>query len=112
MGRGPLQRVPERGGVHGSKARSRTVAGASDAPRECAGRHVHHGAATGHRRLGMGPMKLTLLGTGSPIPDAQRAGPSTLVQSADAAFLVDCGRGVLLRLTAAGVLPAMLTAVL
>ena len=29
-------------------------------------------------------MKITLLGTGSPIPDPNRAGPSTLVQTADA----------------------------
>lgn len=57
-------------------------------------------------------MKITLLGTGSPIPDSQRAGPSTLIQSADATFLVDCGRGTLMRLTAAGVIPPMLTAVL
>jgi ribonuclease Z len=56
-------------------------------------------------------MKITLLGTGSPIPDPNRAGPSTLVQTADAAILVDCGRGVLLRLTAAGLLPPMLSAV-
>ena len=57
-------------------------------------------------------MKVTLLGTGSPIPDPRRAGPSTLVQTDDATLLVDCGRGVLLRLAAAGVLPPMLTAVL
>jgi ribonuclease Z len=56
-------------------------------------------------------MKITLLGTGSPIPDANRAGPSTLVQTDDASVLVDCGRGVLMRLTAAGLLPPMLTAV-
>ncbi len=57
-------------------------------------------------------MKITLLGTGSPLPDPRRAGPSTLVQSAGACLLVDCGRGVLMRLTAAGVLPPMLSAVL
>jgi ribonuclease Z len=57
-------------------------------------------------------MRVTLLGTGSPLPDARRAGPSTLVRSAGAVVLVDCGRGVLLRLTAAGVLPPMLHAVL
>ncbi len=57
-------------------------------------------------------MKITLLGTGSPIPDPNRAGPSTLVTTQDATLLVDCGRGLLLRLTAAGVLPPMLTAVL
>ncbi len=57
-------------------------------------------------------MKITLLGTGSPIPDPNRAGPSTLVTTQDATLLVDCGRGLLLRLTAAGVLPPMLSAVL
>jgi ribonuclease Z len=57
-------------------------------------------------------MKITLLGTGSPIPDPRRAGPSTLVRTDGACILADCGRGVLLRLTAAGVLPPMLHAVL
>jgi ribonuclease Z len=57
-------------------------------------------------------MEITLLGTGSPIPDPLRAGPATLVRSAGSALLVDCGRGVLLRLSAAGVLPPMLSAVL
>jgi ribonuclease Z len=57
-------------------------------------------------------MKVTLLGTGSPLPDPRRAGPSTLVQTGGACLLVDCGRGVLMRLTAAGVLPPMLHAVL
>jgi ribonuclease Z len=47
-------------------------------------------------------IEVTLLGTGSPIPDALRAGPSTLVRTGGLAFLVDCGRGVLQRLTAAG----------
>jgi len=57
-------------------------------------------------------MKITLLGTGSPLPDARRAGPATLVRTDGACILVDCGRGVLMRLTAAGVLPGMLSAVL
>ena len=57
-------------------------------------------------------MKITLLGTGSPIPDPRRAGPATLVRTDGACILVDCGRGVLMRLTAAGVLPPMLHAVL
>jgi ribonuclease Z len=57
-------------------------------------------------------MKVTLLGTGSPIPDATRAGAATLVETAGVRLLVDCGRGVVLRLTAAGVLPLMLDAVL
>ena len=45
------------------------------------------------------------LGTGSPIPDPHRAGPATLVRVAGRNLLVDCGRGVLMRLAAAGVLP-------
>lgn len=58
-------------------------------------------------------MKLTLLGTGSPLPSPDRAGPATLVQpSGDVAILVDCGRGVVMRLAAAGVLPVGLSAVL
>src|SRR5882757_6605875 len=57
-------------------------------------------------------MQITLLGTGSPIPDPTRAGPATLVRSAGSTILVDCGRGVLMRLAAAGVLPPMLSAVL
>ena len=55
---------------------------------------------------------VTLLGTGSPIPDPHRAGPSTLVQAGDENYLVDAGRGVLMRLAVAGCAPTMLTAVL
>jgi ribonuclease Z len=57
-------------------------------------------------------MKITLLGTGSPIPDPNRAGAATLIQSDGATILVDCGRGVVTRLAGAGVLPGMLDAVL
>lgn len=42
------------------------------------------------------------LGTGSPLPDPDRAGPSTLVRAGGATLLVDCGRGVLMRMAAAG----------
>lgn len=55
---------------------------------------------------------VTLLGTGSPLPDAHRAGPSTLVSAAGEHYLVDAGRGALMRLAAAGVPVAQLTAVL
>jgi len=55
---------------------------------------------------------VVLLGTGSPLPDARRAGPSTLVRAAGRTFLVDCGRGVLLRATAAGAAANSLTATL
>src|SRR5215510_14960735 len=47
-------------------------------------------------------IEVTLLGTGSPIPDPERAGPSTLARAGDQTFLIDCGRGVLQRLAAAG----------
>lgn len=57
-------------------------------------------------------IEVTLLGTGSPIPDAHRAGPSTLVRTGGQAFLVDCGRGVLQRLTAAGLGANTITALL
>ncbi len=57
-------------------------------------------------------MRVTLLGTGSPIPDARRAGPSTLVTADGLCVLADCGRGVLMRLVAAGVLPPMLHGIL
>jgi len=57
-------------------------------------------------------MRITLLGTGSPIPDAQRAGPSTLVTADGLTVLIDCGRGVLMRLVAAGVLPPFIDGML
>ena len=57
-------------------------------------------------------MQVTLLGTGSPLPSPDRAGPATLVSAGPAHVLVDCGRGVLLRLVAVGVLPQGLSAVL
>ena len=56
-------------------------------------------------------MRVTLLGTGSPIPDPRRAGPSTLVHAGGLQILVDCGRGVLMRLAAANSLPPLLHAV-
>ncbi|MEE6164278.1 MULTISPECIES: ribonuclease Z [unclassified Mycolicibacterium] len=47
-------------------------------------------------------IEVTLLGTGSPIPDPDRAGPATLIRAGGQTFLVDCGRGVQLRLAAVG----------
>lgn len=55
---------------------------------------------------------ITLLGTGSPLPDPNRAGPSTLVRAGGLTFLFDAGRGVGLRLAAAAQPWSMLTAVL
>ena len=57
-------------------------------------------------------LTITLLGTGTPLPDADRAGPATLIEGGGQSFLVDAGRGVLMRLTAAGIQAANLTAVL
>ncbi|AKN16671.1 ribonuclease Z [Mycobacterium haemophilum DSM 44634] len=57
-------------------------------------------------------IEITLLGTGSPIPDPNRAGPSTLVRAGGQLFLVDCGRGVLQRAAAVGVGASGLSALL
>jgi ribonuclease Z len=47
-------------------------------------------------------MKMIILGSGSPLPDPERAGPSTLLRTAAGDLLFDCGRGVLMRCAAAG----------
>jgi ribonuclease Z len=47
-------------------------------------------------------MLVTVLGSGSPLPDPGRAGPSTLVRTSAGDVLVDCGRGTLMRLAGAG----------
>lgn len=57
-------------------------------------------------------IEVTLLGTGSPIPDPNRAGPATLVRAGGHTFLTDCGRGVQQRLAAAGSSAGALTALL
>ncbi len=63
-------------------------------------------------------MSLTvmLLGTGSPMPSPDRAGPATLISAGAGPegehYLVDAGRGVLMRLAAAGLGAPNLTAVL
>jgi ribonuclease Z len=57
-------------------------------------------------------IEIILTGTGSPMVDPNRAGPSTLVIAGGQTFLVDCGRGVLMRAAAVGVGAANLTAVL
>ncbi len=63
------------------------------------------------RTVRMG-VEVVLLGTGNPLPDAGRAGPSTLVRAGERMFLVDAGRGCLMRMAAAGALPMMCEAVL
>ena len=61
-------------------------------------------------------LSVTLLGTGSPMPSPDRAGPATLISAGDGPdaehYLVDAGRGVLMRLAAAGLGAPNLTAVL
>ena len=47
-------------------------------------------------------MQVIILGSGSPLPDPQRAGPSTLVRTSAGDFLFDCGRGVLMRAAGTG----------
>jgi ribonuclease Z len=42
--------------------------------------------------------RVTLLGTGVPIPSPDRFGPCTLVEAGDQKFLVDAGRGATIRL--------------
>jgi ribonuclease Z len=46
-------------------------------------------------------MQTTILGSGSPLPDPLRAGPSTLVRTSAGDLLFDCGRGALMRAAAA-----------
>ncbi|HEY1950660.1 MAG TPA: MBL fold metallo-hydrolase [Bryobacteraceae bacterium] len=43
-------------------------------------------------------LKVTLLGTGSPIPLIERFGPSSLVEAGPEKLLIDCGRGATVRL--------------
>ena len=57
-------------------------------------------------------MDIVLTGTGSPLPDANRAGPSTLVRADDTHILVDAGRGVVMRMAGAGSRPGLLAGVL
>ena len=45
-------------------------------------------------------LEVILLGTGYPRPDPQRAGPSTAVVVGDKFFIIDAGRGVMIRLAA------------
>jgi ribonuclease Z len=46
-------------------------------------------------------LQVIILGSGSPLPDPERAGPSTLVRTSVGDLLFDCGRGVLMRVAAA-----------
>ncbi len=52
-------------------------------------------------------MDVILIGTGAPIPDPNRAGPSTPVKTGDTHILVEAGRGVVMPMAAAGSLPGL-----
>lgn len=53
-------------------------------------------------------MKLTLLGTGSPIPLLERMGTSMVLEVGDASILLDCGPGTTHRLVRFGIHPQAL----
>jgi ribonuclease Z len=53
--------------------------------------------------MGGDDFKVTLLGTGTPIPVPDRFGPSTLVEAGDQKLLFDAGRGASIRLNQLGV---------
>jgi ribonuclease Z len=57
-------------------------------------------------------LKVTLLGTGVPIPSPVRFGPSTLVEAGDQKLLIDAGRGASIRLHQLGVPMGRLDALL
>jgi ribonuclease Z len=42
--------------------------------------------------------RVTLLGTGTPVPSPDRFGPCTLIEAGDRKFLIDAGRGATIRL--------------
>lgn len=60
----------------------------------------------------MTDFRVTLLGTGTPIPVPDRFGPSTLVEAGDQKLLIDAGRGASIRLHQLGVPIGSIDAVL
>ena len=48
------------------------------------------------------PLRVTLLGTGIPIPQANAFGTSTLVEAGKQRILIDCGRGTVIRMAQLG----------
>jgi ribonuclease Z len=68
-------------------------------------RSLLHAQSQAVRSRILAAMKVTLLGTGTPIPDIARRGPASLVEHGDERVLVDAGAGVLHRLLEAGVPP-------
>lgn len=56
-----------------------------------------------------GGISVTLLGTGTPIPDRDRHGPAQILEIAGDAILVDCGAGTLHRLLKSGIDPSSIS---
>jgi len=53
---------------------------------------VRHAVAAGNAKLaGANELAVVLVGTGTPLPDVSRAGPSTLIAAGDHLYLVDTG---------------------
>jgi ribonuclease Z len=55
-------------------------------------------ALSGSADAGQSDFRVTLIGSGNPIPDADRFGPATLVEAGDQKLLFDAGRGATIRL--------------
>jgi ribonuclease BN (tRNA processing enzyme) len=53
--------------------------------------------------------KIILLGTGTPIPDPERFGPSLAINTNDKVYIIDFGPGVVRRAVAAGIKPVQIT---
>ncbi|MFX1508176.1 MAG: MBL fold metallo-hydrolase [Promethearchaeota archaeon] len=53
--------------------------------------------------------RITLLGTGTPIPDPERFGPSLAISTDEKVYIIDFGPGVVRRAVAAGFKPVQMT---
>ena len=83
----------------GSSVADGSTAGNSGAGGSAAGTNgCGDGGQVGGNGGGSGSMTVTLLGTGSPIPSADRFGPSTLVEVPGLRLVFDIGRGAPIRL--------------
>lgn len=82
-----------------------TVGGCSSSPGDNDSAGPAEGAPEAPAALQEGEMRVTLLGTGSPVLSDERMGNSTLIQAGDLDLVVDAGRGTTVRLGQAGVGP-------
>src|ERR1051326_861779 len=55
-------------------------------------------ALSGSADAGQSDFRVTLIGSGNPVPEANRFGPATLVEAGDQKLLFDAGRGATIRL--------------